>query len=416
MQVLRTDVVIVGGGAAGCYAALNLDRHGIDGRDRVQGSRRQERRVDLRRQPRAVGPWARQHRGAGPQHRRVSHQIPQPVPDRSALGARLRPVDREGLLSRARGSGPLSAAGRPGQRGHEPGQDPQRRREPARQLRRAVHGLAAQAGHQGRDSPAGGDCRDRAAAPSGRLGVRRVRAQCPHRRVSGRARPCRDPRDRIFRPAACPLDRHARDVRRRHRDGLARRRDPRKPRNAVVAHQRHRRSTLVATHAGLSQSDARLGEVGAHDQFGGRGVLQSAAGRSARLRPLHRPAQGAGKTGARRQGALRRRLLRRLRPLRSARGRGLYELRQGLPPARLALSGGPGRGGRDRALSPGRHRCRHPDHAFLGARPLRSGRARRAQQRADRARDLRRQDGGGRRRGRALATRTCHRAGGRDAA
>ena len=30
MQVRRTDVVIVGGGAAGCYAALNLDRHGVD--------------------------------------------------------------------------------------------------------------------------------------------------------------------------------------------------------------------------------------------------------------------------------------------------------------------------------------------------------------------------------------------------
>src|ERR1700738_3667111 len=29
MQVLSTDVVIVGGGAAGCYAALNLHRHGI---------------------------------------------------------------------------------------------------------------------------------------------------------------------------------------------------------------------------------------------------------------------------------------------------------------------------------------------------------------------------------------------------
>ena len=29
MQVLSTDVVIVGGGAAGCYAALNLHRRGI---------------------------------------------------------------------------------------------------------------------------------------------------------------------------------------------------------------------------------------------------------------------------------------------------------------------------------------------------------------------------------------------------
>ena len=65
------------------------------------------------------------------------------------------------------------------------------------------------------------------------------------------------------------------------------------------------------------ESDARLGEVGAHGQFGGRGVLQPAAGRPARLRPLHRAAQGAGQAGSRRQGALRRRLLRRLRPLRS---------------------------------------------------------------------------------------------------
>ena len=29
MQVLSTDVAIVGGGAAGCYAALNLQRAGL---------------------------------------------------------------------------------------------------------------------------------------------------------------------------------------------------------------------------------------------------------------------------------------------------------------------------------------------------------------------------------------------------
>ena len=80
--------MVVGGGAAGCYAALNLHRQGIKSRHRLQGPGRQERRLDLRRQPGALGPRARQHRGAGAQHRRVPHQVSQPVPDRSALGAR----------------------------------------------------------------------------------------------------------------------------------------------------------------------------------------------------------------------------------------------------------------------------------------------------------------------------------------
>src|SRR4051812_11406008 len=30
MEVVRTDVAVVGGGAAGCYAALNLHKVGID--------------------------------------------------------------------------------------------------------------------------------------------------------------------------------------------------------------------------------------------------------------------------------------------------------------------------------------------------------------------------------------------------
>ena len=29
MQILTTDVAIIGGGAAGCYAALNLQKRGI---------------------------------------------------------------------------------------------------------------------------------------------------------------------------------------------------------------------------------------------------------------------------------------------------------------------------------------------------------------------------------------------------
>ena len=87
MQVLSTDVVIVGGGAAGCYAALNLIATALS-RDRLQGPGRQEWGLDLRRESGAGGPRAWQHRGAGAQHRRVPDQISQPVSDRSALGAR----------------------------------------------------------------------------------------------------------------------------------------------------------------------------------------------------------------------------------------------------------------------------------------------------------------------------------------
>src|SRR6185295_11524043 len=74
--------------------------------------------------------------------------------------------------------------------------------------------------------------------------------------------------------------------------------------NAMVAHQRHRRPADLAAHAGLSQPDAGLGEVGANGQFGGRGIFQPAERRPARLRPLHGPAQGACEAGACRQGTL----------------------------------------------------------------------------------------------------------------
>ena len=67
------------------------------------------------------------------------------------------------------------------------------------------------------------------------------------------------------------------------------------PRDAMVAHQRHCRPTVMATHAGLSQPDARLREVGAHDQLVGRRVLQPAAGRSSCFRALYGTAQGATK-------------------------------------------------------------------------------------------------------------------------
>ena len=159
MRRIKTDVAIIGGGAAGCYAALSLHEQGIaplivckglvgkSGASLFAGNL-----VDLRQ-----AAW--QHRRASAQHRRIPDQVSQPISDRSALGAALRRMDRERLLSGARGSGPLFPARRRRQRGHQPGQDPQRRGERAGQFRRAVHGPAAQADHQSRHPAARGNRR-----------------------------------------------------------------------------------------------------------------------------------------------------------------------------------------------------------------------------------------------------------------
>jgi len=58
MQVHNTDVVIVGGGAAGCYAALNLHRGGAKTIIVCKGLVG-KRRVDLRRQSGPRRPAAR---------------------------------------------------------------------------------------------------------------------------------------------------------------------------------------------------------------------------------------------------------------------------------------------------------------------------------------------------------------------
>ena len=312
MQVLSTDVVVVGGGAAGCYAALNLIARASGRLIVCKGLVGKSGASIFAGNLVLVGPRARQHRGAGPQHRRVSDQVSQPVPDRSALGAR----------AAASGS----------------------RTSTTRSLRKP--GLYLRRDDQGNVVTSPGKIRSVAANMQGNSGVpfmdlRRkqvIRAGIPRLEETAVTALLRRPDGsvcgvfalnvitgeyRVVLARAVILatgysDRlHARSTGTREMsgDGIAMAwrvgRDARQSRNAMVAHQRHRRSADLAAHAGLSQPDARLGEVGAHGQFGGRGVFQPAAGRSARLRPLHRPAQGAGEAGARRQGALRRRLLRR---------------------------------------------------------------------------------------------------------
>ena len=82
--------------------------------DHLQGPGRQKRRVAVRRQPGDFRPAARQHRRAGAQHRRIPDQVPQSIPDRSELGAPLRPVDRAASITRSsRKPGSISGATTP---------------------------------------------------------------------------------------------------------------------------------------------------------------------------------------------------------------------------------------------------------------------------------------------------------------
>ncbi|MEI9922320.1 MAG: FAD-dependent oxidoreductase [Bradyrhizobium sp.] len=101
MRILTTDVVIVGGGAAGCYAALELSKKQIKSiivcKGLVGKSGASIFAGNLVLGGALLGNTPEQAR----QYGRVSRQISQPVPDRSELGAPVRAVDREGLLPRA---------------------------------------------------------------------------------------------------------------------------------------------------------------------------------------------------------------------------------------------------------------------------------------------------------------------------
>ncbi len=152
MRVLETDVAIVGGGAAGCYAALNLHRAGVKPlivcKGLVGKSGASIFAGNLVLSGRALGNTEEQARNTAEflikyhnqflidQHwaRRCGQWIENVYyPELEEAGLYLRRDDAR-------------------QRGHQPGQDPQRRGERAGQFRRAVHGPAPQAGHQGAKS------------------------------------------------------------------------------------------------------------------------------------------------------------------------------------------------------------------------------------------------------------------------
>ena len=237
MQVLTTDVAIVGGGAAGCYAALNLNRTGVEtivvskglvGKSgasifagnlvlggRLLGNTEENARntaeflVKYHNQFLIDQNWARR---CGQWIENVYY------PELEEAGLYFR-RDDDGNVVTSPGKIRSIAANVQGNSG-VPFMD-LRRKQIMRAKIACLEESAVTALLLRPDGSVGG-------VFALRLYLRRIRRRARARRHSGY---------RLLRPPACALDWHSRNVRRRDRDGMARRRSSCQSRNAVVAHQ-----------------------------------------------------------------------------------------------------------------------------------------------------------------------------------
>ena len=174
MQTLKADVAIIGGGAAGCYAALSLQKQGIKpliickglvgksgaslfagnlvisgkllGNTDEQARNTAEFLIKYHNQFLIDQRWARR---CGEWIERVYY------PELEEAGLYFRRDDD-------------------GQCRHQPRKNPQRRRQRSGQFRGSIHGSAAQADHPCRHSAAGRDSRNGIVAKRGRRNRRRV--------------------------------------------------------------------------------------------------------------------------------------------------------------------------------------------------------------------------------------------------
>ena len=131
MKTITTDVVIVGGGAAGCYAALNLQKRGIKPlivcKGLVGKSGASLFAGNLVISGRLLGNTEENARNTAEFLIKYHNQFLIDQDWARRCGA----VDRERLLSGTGRSWALFSARRRRARGHQPGQDPQHRRQRA---------------------------------------------------------------------------------------------------------------------------------------------------------------------------------------------------------------------------------------------------------------------------------------------
>ena len=176
MQTLKADVAIIGGGAAGCYAALCLQKQGIKPliicKGLVGKSGASLFAGNLVISGKLLGNTDEQARNTAEFLIKYHNQF---LIDQRWARRCGEWIEKSIIRSSRKRDFIFGATMR--QCSHQPRQNPQRRRQRSGQFRRSIHGSAAQADHQGRNSATGRNRRNCIVAQRGRLSWRRILPQ-----------------------------------------------------------------------------------------------------------------------------------------------------------------------------------------------------------------------------------------------
>ena len=174
MQTLKADVAIIGGGAAGCYAALCLQKQGIKPliicKGLVGKSGASLFAGNLVISGKLLGNTEEQARNTAEFLIKYHNQFLIDQRWARRCGEWIEKVYYPELEE----AGPLFSARRRRQYGHQPRAHPECRCQRSGQFRRSIHGFAAQADHPSRHPATRGNHRNRIVAKRGRRNRRRV--------------------------------------------------------------------------------------------------------------------------------------------------------------------------------------------------------------------------------------------------